>query len=159
MLQRMSTELERIVREQHGERVLFICVRNSARSQMAEGFLNAMCGAAFVAESAGLEPGTLNPMAVRAMQEVGIDISSNATKSAFDLFKSGRMYSYVVTVCDDVSAEQCPIFPGICERLHWNISDPAAVEASQEVQMQAFRETRDAIRSKVEEFCGAPCPR
>lgn len=159
MLQRMNAELEKIVRDQRGERVLFICVRNSARSQMAEGFLNAMCGSAFVAESAGLEPGTLNPMAVRAMHEVGIDISHKTTQSAFDLFKAGRMYSHVITVCDDVNAEMCPIFPGICKRSHWSISDPAAAEGSDDARMQAFRDARDAIRGEIEKFCGTPCPR
>ena len=120
-------------------RVLFICVRNSARSQMAEAFLNAMCGDDFAAESAGLEAGTLNPLAVAAMQEVGIDISAKSTQSVFDVFKAGRLYSYVITVCDDVSAEMCPIFPGIVKRLHWDVADPAAVEGSWDTRMHATR--------------------
>ncbi len=139
-------------------RVLFICVRNSARSQMAEGFLNALCASAFLAESAGLEPGTLNPLAVTVMNEVGIDISQKGTQSVFDVFKSGRLYSFVVTVCDETSAEMCPIFPGIVQRLHWGVPDPAAVEGSYETRLQAFREARDAIRARIEELCGVPCP-
>lgn len=125
---------------------------------MAEGFLNALCHDRFVAESAGLEPGTLNLLAVAAMGEVGIDISEKGTQSVFDLFKSGRLYSYVVTVCDETNAEMCPIFPGIVKRRHWSISDPAAVEGSYVHRMRAFREARDEIRTKVEELCGAPCP-
>ncbi len=139
-------------------RVLFICVRNSARSQMAEAFLNAMCASAFLGESAGLEPGTVNPLAVTAMNEVGIDISQKGTQSVFDIFKAGRLYSFVVTVCDETSAEMCPIFPGIVQRLHWGVSDPAAVEGSYETRLQAFREARDDIRTRIEEFCGVPCP-
>lgn len=140
------------------DKVLFVCIRNSARSQMAEGFVNALCSDKFVAESAGLEPGTLNPLAVAAMREVGIDISEKGTQSVFDVFKTGRLYSYVVTVCDEASAELCPIFPGIVKRMHWSIPDPAVVEGSFDYRTQAFREARDEIRAKVEEFCGAPCP-
>ena len=92
--------------------VLFVCVQNGARSQMAEAFLNEICPDDFAAESAGLEPGELNPLAVAAMREAGIDISSKQTKAVFDLFKTGKLYSYVVTVCDETSAERCPIFPG-----------------------------------------------
>lgn len=125
---------------------------------MAEGFVNALCGDKFVAESAGLEPGTLNPLAVATMREAGIDISEKATQSVFDVFKTGRLYSYVVTVCDEASAELCPIFPGIVKRMHWSIPDPAVVEGSFDYRTQAFREARDEIRAKVEEFCGAPCP-
>jgi arsenate reductase len=94
------------------KRVLFVCVHNSARSQIAEAFLNALAGDRFEAMSAGLEPGTLNPLVVEVMKEVDIDISRNQTKSAFDLFKKGELFSYVVTVCDAASAEQCPLFPG-----------------------------------------------
>jgi len=140
------------------DRVLFVCIRNSARSQMAEGFLNALCADKFVAESAGLEPGNLNPLAVTAMHEVGIDISEKGTQSVFDVFKSRRLYSYVVTVCDEASAESCPIYPAIVKRMHWSIPDPAVVEGSYDYRMRAFREARDAIRAKVEEFCEAPCP-
>lgn len=104
--------------------VLFVCVQNSARSQMAEAFLNALCPEDFVAASAGLEPGPLSPLAVAAMAEVGIDISRNQTKAVFDLFKREKHYSYVVTVCDATNAEKCPIFPGGARRLHWSFPIP-----------------------------------
>ena len=93
------------------KRVLFVCVHNSARSQMAEAFLNTLAGDRFEAMSAGLEPGTLNPLVVEVMKEVGIDISRNQTKSAFDLFKKGELFSYVITVCDAASAESARFFP------------------------------------------------
>ncbi len=140
-------------------KVLFICIRNSARSQMAEAFLNVMCGNEFKAESAGLEPGTLSPLAMTAMREVGIDISNKSTQSVFDLFKTGHLYSFVITVCDNVSAEMCPIFPGIVKRIHWSIPDPAAVEGSWEQRLDATRAIRDQIRMHVAEFCGQLCHR
>src|SRR5688572_13469373 len=92
--------------------VLFVCVHNSARSQMAEAFLRQICGEEFEAHSAGLEPGKLNPIVVQAMQEIGVDISRNQTKAVFDYIKSGKMFAYVITVCDEASAERCPIFAG-----------------------------------------------
>ena len=137
--------------------VLFVCIHNSARSQMAEAFLNALCPDDFAAESAGLEPGTLNPLAVAAMGEAGIDISRNATKSVFELFKSGRLYAYVVTVCDETSAERCPIFPGATQRLHWSFPDPGALEGSWDERLEQTRRIRDQIRSKIEEWCAAAC--
>src|ERR1043165_4640931 len=95
------------------KKVLFICIHNSARSQMAEAFLNQICGHEFEAYSAGLEPGTLNPIVVKVMQEIGIDISRNQTKAIFDIYKSVANFSYVITVCDETSAERCPIYPGV----------------------------------------------
>src|ERR1041384_7386349 len=93
--------------------VLFVCIHNSARSQMAEAFLKQTCPDEFEAHSAGLEPGTLNPIVVEAMREIGIDISGNQTKAVFDMVRSGQSFAYVITVCDEASAERCPIFPGI----------------------------------------------
>jgi arsenate reductase (thioredoxin) len=98
------------------KKVLFICVHNSARSQMAAAWLNDICGDYFEAESAGLEPGELNPLAVQVMDEVGIDISNNKTPAVFDVFKSGRFFPYVITVCDESEAAGCPIFPGVTYR-------------------------------------------
>src|SRR3990167_1894983 len=94
------------------KRVLFICVHNSARSQMAEAFLNQMAGDRFEVESAGLEPGKLNPLAIEVMKEAGIDISQNKTKSVFDFYGAGKKYDYVITVCDESQSGQCPVFPG-----------------------------------------------
>lgn len=138
-------------------KVLFVCVSNSARSQMAEAFLDDACPDEFEAESAGLEPGTLNPLAVAAMQEIGIDLSAKSTKSAFDLFKAGRLYSYVVTVCDEASAERCPIFPGSARRLHWSFPDPAALGGTWEERLARTRVIRDAIRAKIAAWCREVC--
>jgi arsenate reductase len=137
--------------------VLFVCVHNSARSQMAEAFLNELCPNDFAAESAGLEAGTLNPLAVAVMREAGLDISGNKTKSAFDLFKAGRLYSYVITVCDETSAERCPIFPGQTRRLHWGFPDPAAFEGSMQERLVMTRLVRDQILAKVEAWCNEVC--
>lgn len=139
-------------------RVLFICVRNSARSQIAEALLNQMCkGEPFKAESAGLEPGTVNPLAVEVLREIGIDISKNGTRSVFDVFKAGHLYSHVITVCDDVSAESCPIFLGIVKPLHWSVPDPASIAGSWEERLQGTRQIRDQIRDLIAEFCGQLC--
>lgn len=139
-------------------KVLFICIHNSARSQMAEAFLNQICGEQFEARSAGLEPGKLNPIVVEAMREIGIDISGNQTKAVFDEFKSGRMFQYVITVCDETSAERCPIFPGITKRLHWGFPDPSAIEGTREQKLERTRQIRDMIKERVEAWCEAVCP-
>src|SRR6185369_3558449 len=109
------------------KKVLFVCIHNSARSQMAEAFLNEICGTEFEAQSAGIEPGNLNPIVVEAMREIGIDISGNKTKAVFDFVRSGSTFNYVITVCDETSAERCPIFPGVTTRLHWSFPDPSAL--------------------------------
>src|SRR3989449_5387220 len=140
------------------KRVLFICIHNSARSQMAEAFLNEICGEQFEAHSAGLEPGKLNPIVVEAMQEIGIDISGNQTKAVFDMLKSGKTFAYVVTVCDETSAERCPIFPGVTTRLHWSFPDPSALQGTHDEKLARTREIRDAIKAKVEEWCAQMCP-
>ena len=139
-------------------RMLFICIHNSARSQMAEAWLNHLCGESFEANSAGLEPGTLNPLAVKVMQEVGIDISTKTTQSVFDVFKSGRLFTYVITVCDETSAEKCPIFPGPTKRLHWSFPDPAQVNGTAEEKLEQVRQIRDQIRSRIEDWCAELCP-
>ena len=131
------------------DKVLFVCVHNSARSQIAEALLIQMAGDRFEAESAGLEPGVLNPLAVEVMKEIGIDISQNKTKSAFDLFKEGKHYTHVITVCDETSAEQCPFFPGITSRLHWSFADPSSFTGTWEEKLEKTREVREAIREKI----------
>lgn len=133
-------------------KVLFLCVHNSARSQMAEAFLKKYAGDRFSAESAGLEPGKLNPFVVRAMAESGIDISGNPTKSAFDLFKAGRSFQIVVTVCSKEAAERCPVFPGLAERHHWPFDDPSAMKGSDEEIMAGVRRVRDQIEAAVKDF-------
>ncbi len=131
-------------------KVLFVCIHNSARSQMAEAFLNALGGDTFKAESAGLEPGTLNPAAVEVMKEIGIDISKNKTTGVFEFFKKGKLFNYVITVCDETSAERCPIFPGHTRRLHWSFEDPSAVKGSYEEKLEKTRNIRDVIKAKIE---------
>jgi arsenate reductase len=134
------------------KKVLFICVHNSARSQMAEAYLRMYGGPEFEVESAGLEPGKLNPFVVRALSEDGIDISGKTTQGVFELYKAGRRYDYVITVCSREAADRCPIFPGITQRLHWPFPDPAAFTGTDEEIMARVREVRDEIREKVTEF-------
>lgn len=138
-------------------KVLFVCIHNSARSQMAEAFLNQICGDEFEAHSAGLEPGKLNPLVVEAMSEVGIDISDNQTKSVFDAFKTGQIFSYIITVCDEASAERCPIFPGITTRLHWSFPDPSSFQGAHAGKLEKTREVRDTIEEKIKQWCGEMC--
>jgi arsenate reductase len=138
-------------------KVLFVCIHNSARSQMAEAFLNRACPSAFEAHSAGLEPGTLNPLVVDAMREVGFDISSHQTKSVAAIMRAGHDFGWVVTVCDDASAEKCPVFPGAVRRLHWGFPDPSAVQGNAEERMNTVRAIRDQIRAKIEDWCREVC--
>jgi arsenate reductase len=133
-------------------RVLFICNHNSARSQMAEAFLNAMAGDCFEAESAGFEVRELNPLAVTVMKEVGIDISGNKTKEIFDLYRHGRSFSHEIKVCDQVHEERCPLFPGMVKRIAWSFADPATLVGSEEEKLVATRRIRDEIRTAVAEF-------
>jgi arsenate reductase len=139
------------------KRVLFVCIHNSARSQMAEAFLNQVCPDDFEAHSAGLEPGKLNPVVVEAMQEMGSDISTNPTKSVFDMFKTGKMFAYVITVCDEASAERCPIFPGVTKRLQWSFPDPSSFPGTHAEKLAGTRTVRDAIKTKVEAWCEEMC--
>jgi arsenate reductase len=138
--------------------VLFVCIHNSARSQMAEAFLKQVCGAEFEAHSAGLEPGKLNPVVVEVMNEIGIDISGNATKAVFDFVKSGKLFAYVITVCDEASAERCPIFPGVTKRLHWGFPDPSSLPGTREEKLAETRRIRDLIKAKIEAWCAEVCP-
>lgn len=134
-------------------RVLFVCIHNSGRSQMAEALLKSIGGEEFEAESAGFEPGTLNPIVVASLKEIGMDISQAKTKSVFDLYKQGRMYQYVVTVCDESSSERCPLFPGIIrERIHWSFKDPSGFQGPYEEKLAQTRVVRDEIKAKIEEF-------
>ena len=130
-------------------RVLFLCIHNSARSQMAAAYLQQQAGDRFEVESAGLEPGKLNPLAVAAMRDAGIDISANGTQSVFDLFKGGRPFDYVISVCDAASAERCPIFPGAHVRLNWSFADPSAFTGSEAERLAKTIAVRDEIRERV----------
>jgi arsenate reductase (thioredoxin) len=139
------------------KKILFICVHNSARSQMAEALTNSMCGEECAAESAGLSPGVLNPLAVEAMAEIGIDISKKQTRDVFEVWKSGTLFSHVITVCDEASAEQCPIFPGHAIKEHWPFPDPSTFTGSHEEKLAKTREVRDAIHARIEEWCESHC--
>jgi arsenate reductase len=139
------------------QKILFVCIHNSARSQMAEAFVNRHCGDVFEAYSAGIEPGKLNPVVVAAMQEAGIDISGNATKSCDDMIRSGMKFDYVVTVCDETSAERCPVFPGGGRRLHWGFPDPSSFQGPPEAKLAFTRNVRDEIKAKIEAWCAEVC--
>ncbi|HCE56946.1 MAG TPA: arsenate reductase ArsC [Prolixibacteraceae bacterium] len=134
------------------QKVLFVCTRNSARSQMAEAFLNQLGNGRFIAESAGFKKGKLNPLVVEAMKEIDFDISNNQTKSVFKLFKQGRIYHYVITVCDAANAERCPLFPGMTKRLNWSFEDPASFTGTDEEKLEKIRLVRDSIKIEVNRF-------
>ncbi|MDP9190348.1 MAG: arsenate reductase ArsC [Acidobacteriota bacterium] len=131
------------------ERALFLCTHNSARSQMAEGLLRKMAGDAFEVFSAGTEQTRVQPLAIEAMREIGIDISGHTSKT-LDVF-DGQTLDYVITVCDRAN-ESCPIFPGATERIHWSFDDPTAVTGTGEEKLRAFRSVRDAIQQRLRIF-------
>ena len=139
------------------KKVLFICVHNSARSQMAAALLNQMCGEFFEAQSAGLEPGTLNPLAVDALQEIAIDISANRPQAVFDVFKSGQGFAYVITVCSESDTQGCPIVPGTTTRLHWPFPDPSKFTGSHEEKLRKTRGVLEQIRVQIDSFCAEHC--
>lgn len=130
-------------------KVLFVCVKNSARSQMAEAFLNQLGQPDFIAESAGIEKGTLNPIVVKAMAEIGYDISNNSVDSVFDFLKQGNQYSLVVKVCDQVNGQRCPVFPNVLKTLEWNVTDPATLLGSPDEIIEKTRQIRDEIKTRV----------
>ena len=139
------------------QKVLFICVHNSARSQMAAALLNETCGEFFEAQSAGLEPGTINPLVVEALHELGIDISKSTTQRVSDVWKSGQIFQFVVTVCSESEAEGCPIFAGVTTRLHWSFDDPSKFEGTHEERLERTRRIRDQIGAKIDSFCEEHC--
>lgn len=132
--------------------ILFVCEHNSARSQMAEAYLNHFSKGEMIAESAGLEPGTLNPLVVRTMQEDQLDISKKSTKSVFDLFRQGQQYDAVITVCSPELSSKCPLFPGRALRLNWPFDDPAGVAGTEEEKLARIRVIREQIKEKVQLF-------
>jgi arsenate reductase len=131
-------------------KVLFVCEHNSARSQIAEALVNHNFGDKFQAESAGLESSSVNPLAIKSMEEINIDISKNQSKKVFDLFKAGNKYDYVITVCDEAAGEKCPVFPGKSNRLHWSFADPSLFKGSDEEKLQKTNKVRDEIKSKID---------
>lgn len=129
--------------------VLFICQHNSGRSQMAEAFLREIHGDRFEVESAGLAPAErVHPLVVQVMAEVGIDLSQKQPRSVLELFKQGRLFQHVITVCQDTESK-CPIFPGVTRRWHWPFPDPAAVPGTETEKLAAVRRIRDSIRDWI----------
>lgn len=132
-----------------GKKILFLCTGNSARSQMAEGWMKFLGPKDWQIQSAGIFPSYVHPLAIRAMEEVGVDISGQVSKST-DQFLDQR-FDYLITLCDN-AAMVCPVFPGEGKRLHWPFEDPAAVIGTIEERMVAFRRIRDEIKARIEEF-------
>jgi arsenate reductase (thioredoxin) len=131
------------------ERVLILCTGNSARSQMAEGLLRHDAGSRFEVASAGVEPSIVRPEAIKAMSEIGIDVSSHRSKSVDEFLN--QQFDYVITVCDNAN-EGCPVFPSATKRIHWSFDDPASVEGDSDTRLAEFRRVRDQIRRKLQEF-------
>jgi arsenate reductase len=127
--------------------VLFLCTHNSARSQMAEGLLRNLAGDRFEVMSAGTEAIHIRPLAVRAMDELGIDISGQESKTLERYL--GNPFDYVITVCDEAN-EACPVFPEARRRLHWSFEDPAQATGSEEERLRVFQSVRDEIRERIE---------
>ena len=127
--------------------ILFLCTHNSARSQMAEGLLRSLGEEAFEAHSAGTVATQVRPLAIKAMAEVGIDISQQESKTLSRYL--GEPFDAVITVCD-TAAEACPVFPGARRRLHWSLPDPAAATGSEEAQLAVYRQVRETLRRRIE---------
>ena len=152
-MSRFRAHQKDVSQQMNRQKVLFVCVHNGGRSQMAEAWLNHLCADRFAAESAGLEPGALDPLVVEVMREAGIDISHKKTRAVDDVLKAGTPFAYVVTVCDETSAEQCPIFPGEAKQLHWSFPDPAALTGTREERLAQVRAIRDTIKKRIEAWC------
>lgn len=134
------------------QRILVICIHNSSRSQMAEEYIRLFGSDLFEVESAGLEPGSLNPVVVELLKDDGIEIEGKPTRSAFDLHKQGRSFDYVIAVCDPEAKERCPLFPAEKQRLHWPFPDPSAVTGSFAEKLEQVRPIQQEIRTRVQEF-------
>jgi len=129
--------------------LLFLCTGNSARSQMAEGFLRHLAGDKFEVFSAGIKPTQVNPLAIKVMAEAGIDISKHKSKSAMEFI--GQKCDYVITVCDNAK-QTCPVFPGKYEKIHWSLEDPAEAKGTEEEKLAVFRNIRDKIKENIIAF-------
>ena len=137
--------------------VLFVCVHNSALSQMAEALLKKTCGDLFEVESCGIRPGPLNPLAVAVMAEAGLDIAQNKSKSIFNFTMRKPTFDYVITVCDESAGENCPTFPRETKRLQWSFLDPSTFTGTDEEKLARTREVRDAIAARIETWCAEVC--
>lgn len=133
-------------------RIMFVCIHNSARSQMCEAFVRHYAPERFDVHSSGIEAGKLNPLVVKAMKEIGISMEGHYAKPAKEYIDRNEAFDYVVTVCDESSAERCPMFPGKHQRLHWGFPDPSAIQGTDEEKLVGIRPIRDAIHTRVKEW-------
>ena len=134
-------------------KVLFICIHNSARSQIAEALLKKYGDDKFQVESGGFEPGKINPYVIKVLQnEEQIDISKNSADSLFDMLKQGKLFNYIITVCDEGSAQRCPIFPGMSYRIHWSFENPSTFTGSDEEIYEKVKEVYKQIKKEVLTF-------
>lgn len=134
------------------KKVLFICVHNSARSQMAQAYLKLLGGDEFEAESAGFEPTAINPFVVQVMKEDGINLSDKKTQDVYDLLKQSRFFGYVITVCERAREAQCPTFPGVAKKFHWDLQNPEDFTGTDKDKLSQIRALRDKIKNLVEQF-------
>ena len=132
-----------------GKKVLFVCIHNSARSQMAEELLRKYGTEEFEVQSAGFEPAELNPLAIEVLKEEDINIADKKTNSVFELFKAGKTFNYVITVCDEGNAQRCPVFPGLNYRIHWSFEDPSSFTGSDEEKLEKTRAVKEQIKKEV----------
>jgi len=135
------------------KRVLFLCTGNSARSQMAEGFLRHLAGDKFEVYSAGVNPTLVNPLAIKVMDEAGIDILAQKSKSVMEFI--GQKFDYVITVCDN-ARKTCPVFPGRYQKIHWDLEDPAQASGTEEEKLIIFRKIRNQIKENIITFLNLP---
>lgn len=133
-------------------KVLFICVHNSGRSQMAEEYLKLLGEGRFEAESAGYYPTSVNPYVKKAMLEEGIDLTDKKTQSVFDLVRQSKFFGIIVTVCDRANEEECPVFPGVTKKLHWSLENPEDFTGTEEEIMEKVRQLRDKTKTLVKDF-------
>lgn len=131
------------------KKIIVLCTGNSCRSQMAEGYLRYLAGDRFDVTSAGLQPSVVNPNAIQAMQEDGVDISSHASRDVQQFVE--QKFDYIITVCDNAK-ERCPYFPGDAERIHWSFEDPAGAKGTEAEVLEVFRKVRNQIRERIKEF-------
>lgn len=131
------------------ERILFLCTGNSARSQMAEGLLKSLAGNQFEIFSAGIKPTKVNPLTIKVMHEIGIDISGYRAKSVSEFIN--RKFDYIITVCDN-ARQTCPVFPGKYQKISWDLEDPVSAYGTDEDNLMLFRKTRDSIKQRISNF-------
>jgi arsenate reductase len=136
-------------------KILFVCIHNSARSQIAEALINKFYGDKFIAESAGIEPGKLNPLVVKSLKEIGIDISNKPTRSVNEVLQSRKEFDYVITVCEKEAADKCPIFPGKGEKIQWSFPDPSKFIGTDEEKLKKIREVRIEIYENIKKWIKA----